>query len=156
MERARLIFLMHIMMLPSCIEAFTSRMWCSPCAPLCPSLCSIQRDTPHFAYPVPSLCLLRARRLQLQWFSEPVLSARFKLLDESRTVFPVFRQRNSVGSVPMNIFRGRYSRLFLFSPTHFQQNVGHAFSARRPRCALFSCGRLTKGRSQLPFHLLLP
>ena len=39
-------------------------MWCSPCAPLRSSSCSVQRDTLQFAYPVPSRCLLRARRLQ--------------------------------------------------------------------------------------------
>lgn len=43
----------------------------------------------------------------------------------------------------------------LFS-TLFQQNVGRAFCARRPRSALVGRGRLTEGGSRLPFHPILP
>lgn len=133
-------------------------MWRSPRAPLCSSLCSIQRDTPQFAYPVPSRCLLRARRLQHTVIHRASLSL-YELLDEGRTLSTVFRWRTSAGSVALIASRGRHTRFLSFfssSSTQFTQNVGRAFSARSPRTALLSRGRLTKGGSRLPFHLLLP
>lgn len=117
-------------------------MWCSPCAPLSFSSCSVQRDTLQF---VPSRCLLRAATSAIQWFSEPVFYARCQILDEGRTLLLVFRWRNSAGSVPVIVCRGRrFIVCSVFFPLIFQQNVGRAFCARLPRSALFGRGCLTE------------
>lgn len=50
---------------PSACSCFCSISCSCPCS----SFSSVQRDTLQFAYPVPSRRLLRARRLQPQWFS---------------------------------------------------------------------------------------
>lgn len=127
-------------------------MWCSPCAPLCSSLCSIQRDTPQFAYPVPSRCLLRALRLQLQWFRAPV----FKLLDEGAgLISSAFPWRNDTVRSPDEHFQRKTLTLFFFSfRLIFTQNVGRAFSARRS--ASYSNSRLTEGEIPTPFSSSAP
>lgn len=133
---------MEYNLLPSCIEAFTSRMWCSPCAPLCSSLCSVQRDTPQFAYPVPSRCLLRARRLQHSDSVSPSSphATSFSFLDEGRTVLPVLRWRSSAGRVPVIVCSGRTFICFwsLFSSRLIFNKMWDARSLRGARGVLSS------------------
>lgn len=131
---------------------FTSRMWCSPCAPLCSSLCSIQRDTPQFAYPVPSRCLLRALRLQLQWFRAPV----FKLLDEGAgLISSAFPWRNDTVRSPDEHFQRKTLTLFSSLFDSFSHKMWGARSLRGGVLPTAIAAWL-KGRSRLPFRPLLP
>lgn len=127
-------------------------MWCSPCAPLCSSLCSIQRDTPQFAYPVPSRCLLRALRLQLQWFRASV----FKLLDEGAgLISSAFPWRNDTVRSPDEHFQRKTLTLFSSLFDSFSHKMWGARSLRGGVLPTAIAAWL-KGRSRLPFRPLLP
>lgn len=129
-------------------------MWCSPCAP------------PHVVYSG-TLRSSLIPFLSFAFYAHDVCrysdSVKARLLCTLQAFgwrqdsFLVFRWRSSAGSFPVIIFRGRHSRffLFLFFSTHFQQNVGRAFSARRPRSAL-GRGRLTKGGIPAPLSSSTP
>lgn len=63
------------------------------------------------------------RRLQYSDSVSPSFSARCELLDEGRTLFLVLRWRNSAGSVPVIICRGRRF-VFAFSFLSFSTKCG--------------------------------
>lgn len=113
--------------------------------PKCPSACSslstIERDTPQFAYPVPSRCFLRARRLQPWRFGEPVFSASFSSSSfwMKEGLFPRF----SDGETALVLFRwtfleGDIHAFFLFPPRLIFSKMWDARSLRSVRGVLSS------------------